>query len=115
MKQHLCPHLSVGRRLWSRADGGDGRVDVGGGQGHCGKGGRTRLALLPLVCHEGWQRVELFFTLATEEDVLVVCREDKHGGMRPLQRGNNTQGSSVKMSLCSHFHAHSRRFYTIDQ
>lgn len=68
-------HLSVSGGLWSRADGGDRCVGVGGGQGHCGQGGDAGLALLPLVCHEGRQRVELFLTLPTQEHVLVVCHQ----------------------------------------
>ena len=71
----FCSHLSVGRSLWSGADRRDGRVGVAGSQGHCGQGGGARLALFPLVCHESWQRVELFFTLPTQEHVLIVCSE----------------------------------------
>lgn len=76
---HSQPHLSVGRSLLSGADGRDGGVGHGGGQRHGGEGGRVRLALLPLVGHEGRQRIELFLTLPAQEHVLVVCGEDKRG------------------------------------
>lgn len=77
-----CPHLSVGRSLRYRADGRNGRVGHSGGQRHGGQGGHARLALLPLVGHEGRQRVELFLTLPAQEDVLVVC-----DGERTLNKG----------------------------
>lgn len=82
---HSQPHLSVGRSLLPGADGRDGGVGHSGGQRHSGERGRVRLALLPLVSHEGWQRIELFLTLPAQEHVLVVCGEDKRGGLRLVQ------------------------------
>lgn len=88
---HSRPHLSVGRSLRSGADGRDGRVGHGGGQGHGGEGGRlVGLALLPLVSHEGRQRIELFLTLPAQEDVLVVC-----GVGRGTKRGGSEEAFSI--------------------
>lgn len=66
------PDLSVGGGLRHGADGRDGSVGHSGGQRHGGQGGHTRLALLPLVGHEGRQRVELFLALSAQEDVLII-------------------------------------------
>lgn len=44
------------------------------------------MALLPLVCHEGWQRVELLLTLPTQEHVLVICKEGKAWGLTQMQQ-----------------------------
>lgn len=74
MQMLLRSHLSVGGSLRYGANGRNGRVGHGGGQRHSGEGGHARLALLPLVRHEGRQGVELFLTLPTQEDVLIVCR-----------------------------------------
>lgn len=72
-KQLFCSHLSVGGSLRYGANGRNGRVGHSGGQRHSGEGGHARLALLPLVGHEGRQGVELFLTLPAQEDVLIVC------------------------------------------
>ena len=38
------------------------------------------------MCHEGWQRVELFLTLPAQEHVLVVCRKDNSERLRPTRQ-----------------------------
>lgn len=72
-----CSHLSVSRSLWHGADGRDWCVGVGGGQRHRGQGGGPGLTLLPLMSHEGRQRIELFFTLSTQEHIFIICSKDQ--------------------------------------
>ena len=98
-------HLSVGRCLWPSADGGHGGVGIAGCQGDCGEGGGVGLALLPLVCHEGRQGVELFLTLSTEEDVFVVCEEH--------QWGTCGFGPSIKVTLCVASHRLERAAWSL--
>lgn len=93
------PHLSVGGGLWYRADGRNGRVGHSGGQGHGGQGGHARLALLPLVGHEGRQRVELFLTLPAQKDVLVICRGERRVN-KHLTRDWMTMGD-IAVSSCT--------------